>query len=272
MKYVTLFFDTEGFWEAPYKGTFNEEENVNRILKILTKYNVVGVFNTCGILGELYPDMIKTISKKGHEIASHGYMHENFVQLNKTELNTVLEKTEKLFENLTGKKVMGFRSPWTLNNKIVYEVANHRGYKWASNKYIPFPEIFSNPSNRSNSTYRLAKIVLKFQHLFYKKEPYMNNGLIEIPLLSSIDGDLLGIMNYWQESPQEWLDYAYDSFIKQFNNSEKYFNLNVHPWLIGSANRPELLDDILNYISRQDVKFVLAKELVENVLNDKERL
>jgi len=263
MKFITLFFDTEGFWEAPYRGNFNEEDNVNRILKILDTYKAVGVFNTCGILGEMYPRMIRRIAKEGHEIASHGYRHENFIQLNKSELSNILEKTERIFEKITSQKVIGFRSPWALNNKIVYDVASQRGYKWASNKYVPFPEIFSNPSNRGNGTYRFAKMFLRFQHLFFKKEPYMTNGLLEIPLASSLEGDLLGIMNYWQESPQEWLDYAYNSLVNQFNSSGKYFNLNMHPWLIGSANRLKLLDAILNYISKHDVKFVLARDIIK---------
>ena len=262
MKLVTLFFDLEGFWEAPYKGSFDEEQNVNNILSILDKHNIKGVFNTCGVIGEFWPDMVRKLAKHGHEVASHGYKHENFVQLNKEELNKVLEKTEKILEKLTGQKIIGLRSPWLLSNANVYEVARTRGYKWVSNKYIAFPELFSNPNSKPVGIYRLARFGLKVQHAFYKKEPYMNNEILEIPLTSSLENDLLGLMNYWQDSPDKWLDYAYNSLVSQFERSGKYFNLNMHPWIIGSDNRPKMLDRILGFITKQNVKFVLARELV----------
>ncbi|MEK6808552.1 MAG: polysaccharide deacetylase family protein [Nanoarchaeota archaeon] len=263
MKHITLFFDLEGFWEAPYKGSFDEEQNVRNIINVLNKYNAKAVFNTCGVIGEFWPEIIKQIAKDGHEIASHGHKHENFLQLKKEELNKILEKTEKIIYALTNQRIIGLRCPWLLHNEMVYEVAKERGYKWVSNKYFPFPELFSNPGSKTYGVYKLAKLSLKFQHLFFKKEPYNVDGLLEIPLTSSLENDLLGLMNCWQESPKDWLDYAYDSLIKQFNRSGRFFNLNMHPWIIGSANRPELLDRILKYITKEDVKFVLAKSLVK---------
>ncbi len=269
MRYVTLFFDLEGFWEAPYKGSFDEEQNVINILDILDKYNVKGVFNTCGIIGEFFPDLIKRLDKEGHEIASHGYMHENFNQITKEELHKVLEKTENILNGLTKNKLIGLRSPWLQSNEFVYQTAKGRGYKWISNKYMPFPELFSNPGAKTEGVYKLAKLSLKFQHMFTKIQPYDADGIIEIPLTSSLENDLLGLMNYWQKSPKEWMDYAYDSLVKQFNRSGKFFNLNFHPWIIGSSNRPKVFDDILGYIAKQDVKFILARDVVELVSKSK---
>ncbi len=269
MKYVTIFFDLEGFWEAPYKGSFDEELNTINILDILDKYKAKGVFNTCGIIGEFYPDLIKKLDKEGHEIASHGYMHENFNQLTKEELHKILEKTEKALNPLTKNKIIGLRSPWLQSSDIVYEVAGERGYKWISNQHTPFPELFSNPGSKNVGVYRLAKLSLKLQHMFTNLSPYRKDKILEIPISSSLENDLLGLMNYWQQSPKKWMDYAYDSLLKQFSRSGKYFNLNFHPWIIGSANRPLLLDKILGYISSQDIKFILARDIAQSFASDK---
>jgi len=90
----------------------------------------------------------------------------------------------------------------------------------------------------------------------------MINNLMEIPLLSLMDGDLLGLIDPAQKSPENWINYAYKSLQQQYNESGKYFNLNFHPWLIGSENRLILLDKILNYIkNKRNNKFILAKEI-----------
>ncbi len=264
MKKVTIFFDTEGFWEAPYRGAFDEEKNVALILEILDKYSAKAVFNTCGIIGEMYPNMIKLLAKEGHEISSHGYRHENFLQLTEQEMHQALEKTEKITEKLTKQKIIGLRAPWLSYNEKLYTVIKERGYKWASNYSLPFPEVFSNPAAiKGHAFYRkLAKLTLSFRHSFYKPEPFIRNGILEIPLTTPLESDILGIMNYWQNSPKEWLDYAYNALVSRYSKCPNYCNLNFHPWLIAGANRPELLDKILSYITKHDAEFVLARDLL----------
>lgn len=80
-----------------------------------------------------------------------------------------------------------------------------------------------------------------------------------------MDGDLLFYMPPSQKSPEKWLDYAYQSWIAQFSRSVDYFNLNFHPWVIASANRISLLDKILEFVSGQDVEFVLPKNYVATI-------
>lgn len=266
MKKLTIFFDLEGWWEAPYKGIFDLNKIVKRILSILNKHKIKAVFNTCGVVGEFFPELLKKIDDEGHEIASHGYKHENFSQLRVKELNNILLKTEKIIEEITGKMPIGIRSPWGIHNKMIYSVFRSRDYKWASNEYLPFPELFEKPKQKTQLMYAMAKYFLKFQHkFFYPRKPYKKDSILEIPMLSSMDADLLSIVSVEQNSPSYLINYAYNVYKKQFLNSKKYFNLNFHPWLIGSANRPILLDNILNCISKQrNVRFVLAKELIKN--------
>jgi peptidoglycan/xylan/chitin deacetylase (PgdA/CDA1 family) len=275
MKKVIIFFDLEGWWaHTPSDGERYLIESVEKILQILRKYDIKAVFNTCGIVVENFPDLIKTLFSKGHEIASHGYAHENFAQLDVNDLNEILSKTENLIEETIGQKPIGIRSPWVIYNDVVYRVIEKRGYKWVSNKYMTFLEIGSKPDSYfvSGVVIRkpqfLKKMIreLRFRKRWalYPKEPfYVYKKLMEIPLLSSMDGDLLFYISPAQKSPERWLNYAYESLIKQFERSKEHFNLNFHPWLIGSANRPILLDKILNYLSKQkESRFILARDLL----------
>jgi peptidoglycan/xylan/chitin deacetylase (PgdA/CDA1 family) len=271
MKAVNVFFDLEDQTHKPDICGSDMEENVQRILQTLDKFNAKAVFCTCGIVVETCPSLIKRIYEKGNEIASHGYQHENFAQLTQDELDLVLSKTEKAINETIGEPPVGIRCPWLLSNKKIYDVIGRRGYRWVSNKYHQFPEIQNkpdaNPSTTKTTSFSIGRMKkereIRKSWESFPKEPYRINRLFEIPMLSSMDGDLLFYLSPIQNSPSEWLDYAYGSLVTQFNRSGKYFNLNFHPWVIASANRISLLERILDYLSGQDVEYVLAKDYID---------
>lgn len=263
-KKITVFFDLEEMWEVPYRRILDWEKIVYKILNVLEKYDVKAVFNTCGIVAEEKPELIGEIHRRGHELASHGYLHENFLQMEPEELRGILARVENLLSNITGEPIVGVRSPWLLHDEKTYEVFFERGYKWASNKSITRIDSMRNPQKRSGLVRRFA-VGLFCTYIWWKNEksPYKVDGLTEIPLLSSMDGDLLGRTGPSQKTPKNIIEYAYESIKRQYYKSGNFFNLNFHPWLIGTSNRIELLKEILSFISNQNCNFVLAKEIIK---------
>ena len=59
MKYTTIFFDFEGKWGMPFKANYDLRKTMLNILKILKRYHIRAVFNTCGKILEVYPNIIK---------------------------------------------------------------------------------------------------------------------------------------------------------------------------------------------------------------------
>ena len=51
------------------------------------------------------------IADAGHEIGNHGYTHERFVEKAVEEQKRLIEKTQKIIKELTGKEPVGFRTP-----------------------------------------------------------------------------------------------------------------------------------------------------------------
>jgi len=157
MKYTTIFFDFEGKWGMPFKANYDLRKTMLNILKILKRYHIRAVFNTCGKILEVYPNIIKKIDREGHEIAFHGYMHEDFNKISIKELNQLLEKTEKNFLALTGRRLLGFRAPFLMSpklyNKKIYQLFRKRGYKWCSNRKIRFVEEIFVPHRLKGSIY-----------------------------------------------------------------------------------------------------------------------
>ena len=82
-----LTIDVEDYFQvsafAPYiaRSTWEErpcrvEQNIDRILELLSTTGVHATFFTLGWIAERYPQMVRRIVSDGHELASHGYAHE----------------------------------------------------------------------------------------------------------------------------------------------------------------------------------------------------
>lgn len=267
MKLVTIFFDLEGRFGAPFEKEINLSKIVHRILTILNEYKVRAVFNTCGALARLddYAELVKEIHKDGHETSSHGYAHEDFLKLQPDELNRVLAETEETLRKITGKRIIGIRSPYSRRNKTIYSVLERRGYRWVSNRWIPRVEQLYSPEGASilNPRQLIAMMYCGLKWLTYVKSPCRVGQLLEIPQLSTNDCGFLGLPKPSEISSEKYRSFALNGLKSQFGKSEGFFNLNFHPWVIGSANRPTLLRKILDYINRFNVKYVLPSQLIE---------
>ncbi len=101
---VTLTFDFQGGEDVRplANGKINHEEYTQaeygpntavwRILRILEDEGVKATFLTCGGIAERYPEAVKAIVAKGHEVAGHGYHHEVARDLAREEERTSLGK------------------------------------------------------------------------------------------------------------------------------------------------------------------------------------
>jgi polysaccharide deacetylase family protein (PEP-CTERM system associated) len=100
------------------------------IYDILDKSNSSATFFVLGWMAEKYPEIIREISDRNYEVASHTHLHQlAYEQDRKTFYNDV-EKSIKTLEDCTGKKVTSFRAPGfsiTENNKWAFEVLHELG-------------------------------------------------------------------------------------------------------------------------------------------------
>src|SRR5256714_9985376 len=82
-----LTIDVEDYFQvsafAPYiaRSTWEArqcrvEQNIDRILELLSDGGAHATFFTLGWIAERYPKMVQRIVACGHELASHGYAHE----------------------------------------------------------------------------------------------------------------------------------------------------------------------------------------------------
>ena len=73
--------------------------------------NIKATFFVLGWVAERFPDLIREISKRGHEIASHGQSHEMCTRLDPQSLLSDLIRSKHVLEDITGAEVKGYRAP-----------------------------------------------------------------------------------------------------------------------------------------------------------------
>lgn len=129
MKDRIMTVDLEYDFET--KGVVSLKEVVPRLLNYFEKHNIRATFFVLGEIAEKYPNIIKGISKRGHEIASHGYDHSRLKGMSAEDVEGQLRKSKKVIEKL-GVKCEGFRAPYFMYDKGFQKILYDVGYKYDS--------------------------------------------------------------------------------------------------------------------------------------------
>lgn len=88
------------------------EQGLMPVLDLLSAAGQRGTFFTLGWVAEQYPQLIKEVAARGHELASHGYSHEKVYDLQPDAFRAEVSRTKKTLEDLTGKACTAYRAPF----------------------------------------------------------------------------------------------------------------------------------------------------------------
>ena len=86
------------------RGQYGPHEGLARCLDMLDTMNIKSTFFVPGAVIETYRDTVEEIHRRGHELACHGYRHESDPELSRDEMIKILDKSEALLAEITGKK------------------------------------------------------------------------------------------------------------------------------------------------------------------------
>ncbi|MGN0464852.1 MAG: polysaccharide deacetylase family protein [Lachnospiraceae bacterium] len=116
-KYISLTFDAA--WGV---------EDLEQILEILDKHKVKASFFVTGDWVARYPDAIKQLEKKGHDIGNHGDSHKHMTQIGREEQMEEIKKAHNRVKSLIGKEMILFRAPYGDYDEQVVKTARECGY------------------------------------------------------------------------------------------------------------------------------------------------
>lgn len=86
------------------------EQNTYKALDLLDSFNIKATFFVLGWIADRYPEIVRAVQSRGHEIASRGYYQRNIIQMPPAEFREDLVRSREALERASGTKILGYRS------------------------------------------------------------------------------------------------------------------------------------------------------------------
>lgn len=210
------------------RGAYGPKQGVPRILDMLDTWKIHATFFIPGIIAEKYPDVVREISRRGHEIGFHGYKHEEFTTTTYEEENATMHRAEAIIRDICGQQMAGHRAPGGVIHDYSLRLFLEHGYIYSSNW-------------RDSDG--------PFIHKIDGKEV----PLVELPKDSIFDDTAYDFYTdsaperYELKSPRE----MYEIWKEEFDSlaaEGRMINFVLHPQFIGRASRVNMLSDLIGYM------------------------
>lgn len=216
--------DYEEFFRAaslqPYikslKLSSRLSESLELTLNVLSEHGIKATFFILGSDALKRPDLIKNISKCGHELASHSMDHEYIFKLTPAQFKEQASRSKKLIEDISGSRIQGFRAP---NFSIIpgiewaYEVLIEAGYLYDSSAYPVWHPSYKNISHKAH----VHKISTQSGEIISVPLAVMKFAGINLPVAGGA---------YWRLLPEKYNKAGLDQINTDGMPAYTYF----HPW------------------------------------------
>lgn len=262
-------FDAQSIWDGSFnmtspayqaRGEFGAEVAAPRLLKLFDKYDIKTTWCIPGHTADTFPTICKQIVQNGHEVAHHGYVHENPTTKSYEEENKVIEMGLESLRKI-GVTPRGYRSPYWDFSPNTLNILEKHGFEYDSSlmandlhPYYPRPvEVNSDKAN----VLKEESNVLELPVSWY---------LDDFPAAEYINGKQEG-MNSVEDIYKRWVsifDYACE------NKEGACFILTIHPQTSGRAHMIQMLEKLISYMKSKGAWFTTLENIYDNFKLDNE--
>ncbi|WP_216616291.1 polysaccharide deacetylase family protein [Marinifilum caeruleilacunae] len=275
------------------------QEGMPLLLDIYSKYNIKSTFYFTGYIAKLYPQIVKIILKRGHEVASHGLSHKKehgFDQMSYKQQVHHLRESKMILEDISGKEVIGFRAPALRVNEDTGKALIESGYlidssiasqrfdwfmsfggrkklKWLSSPRLPYRTSSESLFKKGNSP--IIEVPLSATLL-----PYLGTTMRIFPLLTRLQHRLLNLENSINHKPIVF-DIHPNELIDESNETRSISRRSdqLFAYLFQDLIRAQLkvknlghkaldlYDREIKYFMQKNYQFITVREYVENTFN-----
>lgn len=257
------------------------EKCLEPYFKILEKYQVKMTIPITAKAVQDYPERAEFILKQGHEVAIHGDVHQPFYGSVEEQINR-LEKAKRIFYDILGFILTGFRAPWLQHDRNTYLALIKTGFLYDSTQSrlevplrVPFIQLpFINKFSYDWGVFPLIKPFLRFvAAVRFRQTPAkpicLHGQLIELPITAPDDWYFISYKNGPRYPPAQayriaevWLDIVKD--MRQREN--QLFVVQAHPGRI-SPLYIEALDLFLKVLTNDNkVEMKVLKEVAQSFI------
>lgn len=214
------------------RGAYGPKQGVPRILDMLDSHQVKATFFIPGVVAEHYPEVVKEIARRGHDIGFHGYLHEESTKTTYEQEDATMHRSEKIIYDLTGQKIAGHRAPGGVIHDYSLRLFLEHGYIYSSNW------------RDSDGSF--------LHQIDGKTVP-----LVELPKDSIFDDTAYDFYTdaaperYGLKSPDEMFEIWKEEF-DSLAVEGRMINFVLHPQFVGRASRVQMLSRLIGYMKSHD--------------------
>jgi peptidoglycan/xylan/chitin deacetylase (PgdA/CDA1 family) len=251
---VALTFDHDSISDGVRRGDspvkmshaeFGVRVGAPRILSLLAERGIGSTWFVPGHTLVTFPESTAAILAGGHEIACHGWFHEDAVDLSRDEERAMIQRCAEAVERVSGAPPRGWRAPYWSLGAASLELIEKAGFAYESSLMA--------------DDYRLYRVRLGDRHSMTEGSRFGREGsLVEVPVSWALDdwphfepsstGDRDGlsapskVLEIWTEE----LRYAWA------HAPGGLLTITMHPECIGRGHRMAMLERFIDAAAELD--------------------
>jgi peptidoglycan/xylan/chitin deacetylase (PgdA/CDA1 family) len=219
---------------ATPQAYFAVNQGLSTLLTVLKRHDLKATFAVPAVIAHIYPDKMRELIGVGHEIAAHGFKHEDVSALKRADENERIARTTEILAQITGRRPAGWFSlprqgdPFaggTISSNTM-GLLIEAGYTYMGNGLaddIPHYWVTDFASRQAILT---LPYYYHFDDQFFLLFPRRGTGLEHPDVLC----------RNWKAE-----------FDAQYRRG-RHFSMTLHPQHIGWCNRLQLLEDFLTHL------------------------
>jgi peptidoglycan/xylan/chitin deacetylase (PgdA/CDA1 family) len=254
---VALTFDVDALslWIGSFKATNSSMVSrgefdvpaTHRVLEWLSAVGIPATFFVPGHTALAYPELVREIAARGHEVGNHGFVHERVTELSADDERRVLNRGNEILGELLGAQPRGYRSPsWEFTERTPSLLLD-LGFAYDSSLMArDFEPYWVRIGDQFSTTeaYTFGQEV----------------GLVELPVSWILDDfpyfEYVRGVNAGLRPPSEVLEIWSGEFTYfRTRLSGGCFTLTMHPQIIARGHRMLMLERFVDEIGQQGVTF-----------------
>ncbi|PVZ70159.1 polysaccharide deacetylase family protein [Pelagibaculum spongiae] len=231
-------------------GKYGPEVAIPRILETFKKLGIKQTFFAPGWVIEQYPQAMESIMEGGHEIAHHGYLHEDPTGHGPDEQRYWFERAIESHQKVLGQKPKGYRAPVYNVNPTVIDLLNEHDFLYESS--LMGDDI---PYILQSGQKKLVEMPVHWGNDDWP--PFAHYP--EIGYMMPVSSPSQGLDTFWQE------------FEAQYANNGFWMSI-WHPFLTGRLARWHQVEKWLeSTLENNNVWFATLSEIAQHVKKESEK-
>lgn len=247
---LTVGMDALSLWITSFKSSnasmiSRGEMDVvgaKRVLELLDRHDIRSTFLVPGHTALAYPDLIRDIVDRGHELAYHGWMHEDPRDFDIDGQRLVFERGLEALDHVCGVRPRGHVSPaWNMSEHTM-DLVEEFGFDFdGSRMSTDCLPVYVRKGDRWP-----ADGAFQFGELTEVVGVPVAWPMDDVPIFEFVWGEIAGLAPP-SAAEEMWtgeFDCAYESC------PGGVFNLTVHPQVIGRGPRLKMLERLIEHASQ----------------------